>query len=46
MQNNEPIDYDAILREATALRAETIAALGRALARFFRRKPVAKPLLG
>ena len=46
MQNHDPIDYDAIIREATALRAETIAAMGRAIGAFFRRKPVAKPLLG
>jgi hypothetical protein len=45
MQNNDPIDYDAIIREATALRAQTIAAMGRALSEFFRRKRATKPLL-
>jgi hypothetical protein len=46
MQNQDPIDYDAIIREAKALRAQTIADMGHALATFFRRKRVAKPLLG
>ena len=41
------INYDALLREAQALRAQAIADFGRRVASFFRRaKPVAKPLLG
>jgi hypothetical protein len=46
MQNHDPIDYDAIIREARALRAQTIADMGRALGEFFRRKRLAKPMLG
>jgi hypothetical protein len=46
MQNHDPIDYDAIIREAKILRAQHIANMGHALASFFRRKRVAKPLLG
>ena len=46
MQNHDPIDYDAIIREATALRAQSIAEMGRAIGAFFRRKRLTKPLLG
>jgi hypothetical protein len=46
MQNQDQIDYDAIIRRAEAMRAEAVVEMTRALMAFFRRKPAVKPLLG
>jgi hypothetical protein len=40
------LDYDAILRDAHALRAETLANMMTSLVQFLRRKPVAEPVKG
>lgn len=39
MHSTETVDYDAIHREAAALRLQAYADIGRALAAFFRRAP-------
>ena len=44
---DQPIDYDAIIRRAEALRAASIVEMGRAIAAYFRpAKSARKPLLG